>query len=326
LIVQLRLLSFCALVALGSAASPALAQLATEIEGPMETITAFPSAVTDPDTGESVIGEIRLMDVLIKVRADALIHTPTAVITLSQLATGPMPGRTEQGFHGGTGIITGESIGGVIFADDVFSDLFEHVVVGEATNAVTVGTAVRATVNNMQLRRSSDPRMPAAAPINGFGFRIDTTTIEPGSLLAAEGYYSARQRVLYYHTLEADDALLLRPDITEVSILRAECRIRGGGRDELSVRGGVHNRTTAAAGTVQIQRPNAAGTGWVNVATATAVGDPTTANPALGQPEQGEYRLDARNLTFLNGCPSQIRARYAGETGVAFATFAPDAR
>lgn len=318
---QLRLLSLCALAALSSAASPASAQLAgVEIEGPMESITPTPPTF-DPAINGNIIGEIRLMDVLIKVKEDALIHTPTAAITIDQLASGPLPGRTEQGFHGGTGIITGESIAGVIYADDVFSDLFEHVVVGEATNPVAAGTGFRATVNNMQLRRSSDPRMPAAPPINGFGFRIDTTTIEPGSLLAAEGYYSKRQKILYYHALEADSAELLRPDITEVSILRAECRIRGGGRDELSVRGGVHNATDPAAGTVQIQIPNAAGTGWVTVATATAVGDPATANP-----EQGEYRLDARNLTFLNGCPSEIRARYAGQTRVAFATFAPDAR
>lgn len=318
---QRHVLSAFVLTAVAAAAAPASAQLAdVAIEGPMEIITPIDPPQIDPATGESVIGEIKLMDVLIKVREGARIHTPTADITMRQLAEGPLPGRTEQGFHGGTGIITGESIGGVIFADDVFSDLFEHVVVGEATNPVPAGNGFRATVNNMALRRSSDSRMPAAPPINGFGFRIDPATITPGTLLAAEGYYSKRQKILYYHALEADSATLLRPDITEVSILRAECRIRGGGRDELSARGGVHNVDEPATGTVQIQVPSGSG-GWTNVGSAQAVGDPATANP-----QQGEWRFDSRTQNFINGCPETIRARFVGETRTAFATFAPDAR
>lgn len=293
-----HLLLGAAAIALAVASGPARAQvtppIAGEIEGPISAIDTAARTIT-------------VMGVTVSVPEGTPIHTPTAAgLTLDQLATGRMPGRTEQGFLGGTGIITGESTGGQFVATDVFSDLFEHVVVGEATG-VDDATG-RMTINNMPIRRSTDPRMPAAPPINGFGLRIVPASIDNGTLVAAEGYFSSSQRVLYYHALEADSADLVNDTATQVSILRADCRIRGGGRDEIEVRGGVALPGNAF---VQIRIPSPT-TGnpnrFLSIGTVQAVEEPGTS------PSQGLYRADFRNLNLIdpisgaNECPTQVRA------------------
>lgn len=289
-----HLLLGAATIALAVASGPVRAQVAGEIEGPISRID--PAART-----------ITVMGVTISVPEGTPIHTPTATgLTLEQLATGRMPGRTEEGFHGGTGIITGESTGGQFVASDVFSDLYEHVVVGEATG-VDDATG-RMTINGMPIRRSTDPRMPAAPAINGFGLRIVPASIDNGTLVAAEGYYSSSQRVLYYHALEADSADLVNDTATQVSILRADCRIRGGGRDEIEVRGGVALPGNAF---VQIRIPSPTANNparFLSIGTVQAVEEPGTT------PSQGLYRADFRNLNLIdpitgaNECPTQVRA------------------
>jgi hypothetical protein len=282
-----------AAIALAAAATPARAQVPvadTEIEGPISAID-----VTN--------GTITVMGITITVPPGTPVRTPTKTgLSLADFATGKMPGRSEEGFIGGTAIITGESVGGTFVANDVFSDLFEHVVVGEATAPeVTTKGVERLTVNGMKVRRSTDPRMPGAPPINGFGLRIDPESVQEGTLVAAEGYYSKGQNTLLYHALEADSADLVDQVNTQVSILRADCRIRGGGRDEVEVRGGV---TIPADATVQIRlqinprNPNA----WTTIGTATAVADNTV------NPPQGLYRADFRTLNLPDGCPAQVRA------------------
>lgn len=255
-----------------------------------------------------------VMGVTIRVRSDAVLHTPTvanlgggADAGLDLMNGDPFPGRTERGFIGGTGIITGDSFGGFIYASDVFSDLFEHVVVGEATAKQVVGGVERITVNNMILRRSTDSRMPAAPPINGFGFRVLPSSIQPETLLAAEGYFSPRLNTLFYHALETDSAQLVNTTDTQVSILRAQCRARGGGRDEIEVRGGTVNPGDAF---VQIRLPSptlANPNRFVSIGTVQALADPLTS------PVQGLYRADFRNvdLAAVTGsavCPSRVRA------------------
>jgi hypothetical protein len=272
--------------------------------------------------------------ITVKVLSNALIHTPTndnlgtpdVASGVTKLGSGALPGRTEQGFKGGTVIISGDSLAGIIYAEDVFTDLFEHVVVGEATTSTNAGYV---GIQNLDLVKSTDPRMPAGKPINIYGFEIDPTKVVPGTLVSAEGYVGKHPIMgdaLFYHTIEADAAELLRGGQTEVSILRADCRIRGGGRDEVSVRGGVHPATGSAAitGTVAIERLDAVTGAWVRVGVSgAALPDPATT------PVQSEYRYDSSRLNLGGRCPGLLRAVYpstVGATGTVTDVKAPDIR
>jgi hypothetical protein len=325
-----NLLLGAAAIALAAAANSAQAQVApgdVVLEGPMSDVKTWPAydeAVMTP-TGavtRKTIGELKVLGVSVKVLEGALIHTPTNAdgkLTLDAFAEQalPLPGRTQGGFIGGTAIITGESIGGQVFASDVFSDLFEHVVVGEATGIQKDAAGVRAmTINGMKIARipATETRMPAAPPINGFGLRIKPNSIVKGTLVAAEGYLAGD--TLYYHALEADSADLVNPTATQVGILRADCRVRGGGRDEIEVRGGVANPADA---TVQIRIPDPTPANlnrFTTIGVVTAIPDTTTGNPQTGQPQQGLFRADFRNLTLPGGvCPTRVRAVVLGGTG-----------
>jgi len=336
---MLRNLMFgAAAIALMALSTPASAQVAlsdVEIEGPMSHVEAYPQPVQD--SGYSIIGKMTVMGADVRVLETALIHTPTNSsnnpdpadrLTLADFQTGRLPGRSQQGFTGGTAIVVGESLNGVIYASDVFSDLAENVVVGEATGKVTItrtevidgveivtGEAVRSTINGMVIRPQTDRRMPAGPAINGFGLRVDANDITVGTLVAAEGYYVPSQNTLWYHTLEADGAKLLNPSRTQVGILRASCRIRGGGRDELEVRGGTVNPANASV-QIRLPAPTVANPDrFLSVGIVQAVPQPAT---VPGDPPQGLFRADFRNLNIAGGvCPSQVRAVIlAGGTGV----------
>ncbi|WP_191061995.1 hypothetical protein [Geminicoccus harenae] len=319
---MLRNLMFgAAALALVAFASPAGAQLApgdVEIEGPMTAINF--ADLPSPLPARYIVGTITVMGVKVNVWNDTLIHTPTKTsldetdpLTFASFASGKLPGRSEEGFLGGTAIVIGDSAGEEVHATDLFSDLAENVIVGEATELVTLPSGVsRATVNGMPIRRSTDSRMPAGPAINSFGLRVNEREITPRSLVSAEGYYSSRQKVLYYHTLEADGAPLLNKNRTQVGILRADCRIRGGGRDEIEVRGGVVNPANA---TVQIRIPALNNPDrWTTVGFVTATAQPA---PVAGDPDQGLFRADLRNLTIPGGvCPSRVRAVVPAGAGV----------
>jgi hypothetical protein len=328
-----------AALALVAFTSPAGAQVAlpdVELEGPMTRVVAYDAARTDTVTGRSVIGEMTVMGVPIMVLETALVHTPTAASTDVASAiealrgfsdSAPrLQGRSSNGFIGGTAIVVGESISGVVYASDVFSDFAENVIVGEATAPVFVNEQVsRATINNVVIRRITDSRMPGAPATNGLGLRIDATQVTPGTLVAAEGYYSSSQNTLWYHHIEADDAPLANTTDTQVGILRADCRIRGGGRDEIQVRGGV---AIPANASVQIRIPSptlANPNRFVSIGSVTAVPVPGTTPP------QGQYDADFRNLTIPGGvCPSRVRAVVlegnVGATRTATATADMDGR
>jgi hypothetical protein len=326
---MLRNLMFgAAAVALVAFTNPAGAQVAplpdVEIEGPIADV--YVPAVTpyvETTTGEELIGEMKVMGTTIKVRANALIHTPGTASTNTETAiellqgfsrsAPPLPGRSTGGFIGGTAIVIGESIGGTMYANDVFSDMFENVIVGEATGRVVVTgeTVKQMSINNMAIMRSTDWRLTASAPINEFGLKIRPNSIVTGTLAAAEGYYSSDKSVLYYHTLAADNATLANTERTQVSIMRADCRVRGRGRDEIEVRGGTVNPADAS---VQIRIPvlNADGTPAVNangqirfssIGSVQAVPDNTVTPP------QGLYRADFDTLDLPGGvCPTLVRA------------------
>lgn len=300
--------AFVALLGLGaSQATAQTAPIEASIEGP----------ITDITVNSDGSGTITVMSVVVQVPSGTPITTPTADgLSLQDLATGPLAGRSAEGFLGGTAIIDGTSLNGIFTASAVFSDLFENVVLGAITDPD--GDPQTVHLQGMRLLPSSDPRMPAGPPLNGFGFEIDVASIAVGELTAAEGYYSEDDEALYWHTLESDGGELLRPDAPEVSILRAQCRDRGAGnRDELAVSGAVH---TPSAGPVRIQRRTPAN-GWANIATVTAVVDAEF-------PQFGSYRLSRTNLN-LPGCPTLVRAQFLNPTTnavLATAEAAPETR
>lgn len=335
-----NLLLGTAAIALAFAATPACAQLVpgdVEIEGPMSAIEIYPAGdprITDVTSqgNRTSVGQIKVLNVVVKVLQGALIHTPTngdlglqagvsntarGLQRLAGSVGGFLPGRSgaaNRGFLGGTAIVVGSSDGGQVYANDVFSDLFEHVIVGEATAPMADddGTTLRATVNKMRILPIDDGRMPAGPAINGLGLEIDSTKITAGTLVAAEGYLAGNN--LYYHTLEADDAPLARPDDPQVGILRADCRIRGGGRDEIEVRGGVANPANA---TVSISIPSVARPNRF-----TAIGVVTaTPDPVASSPNQGIFRANFRTLNITDGvCPTRVRATLGGSNPAVFVT------
>ena len=284
-----------AAVALMAAPEAAKAQAAApvifEIEGP----------ITDFDANA---GTIEVMGVTINVPAGMMVQTPTSEFPLSELGA-PMPGK-RNGFVGGTGIVLGESLEGVVTATEVFTDLSENVVIGESTGFNDVE---RLTINGLPVRPIKNSRMRAAPVTDAFGFRINVSTVPAGTFVAAEGYLVQNRngKVLYYHHLEAEAGELVNAGVPEVSINRAQCRDRGVGtaRDELEVRGAVHLPTTVATGTAggNIGLQIRFGASWQSVGTLV----PVTADGV--DPRFGEYRFNEGAFNF-DGCPDEVRAEW----------------
>lgn len=256
-------------------------------------------------------GTIRVMGIDITAPGSGTFDTPTRQrIPLSRMSE-KLPGRLK-GFIGGTAIVTGGSTKGEAYATNVFSDVNENVIVGEVTQESPL------KVNGLlteQLPLASDDLsfpIPSNPPQNIYGFNIDPTTIDVGTLISIEGYIGDTDGKLYWHTLEADAG---RPMATkaEVSILRASCRRNGGtGRDELDVRGAVHPssitpRLTAPVPPVQIYLQGAMTP--ILSATPTIV---TGVGPRVDG-FYGEYVARSNRLT-LGRCPQNITVRWAGDS------------
>jgi hypothetical protein len=306
-----------------AALSPARAQVAAPelvIEGPITDITI------DDVNGDT----ITVMGIVIKVPRTAEVATPTrSKLKLSDLKNTVMPGR-PQGFKDGTAIVTGGSDaknGNGVTATEVFTDMNENVVVGEVTSEPGPGSTLAVNGLPMYPIPEGNPVMPAAKPMNVFGFEIDPTTVEKGSLISIEGYLSHDEpRRLYYHTLEADTGTPKLVGANEVSITRAQCRDRtDNNRDELDVRGAVHlaklaRLTTANRGTVTLSFPA------INPRTRARFTDTATATPVLDPltPGYAVYRLSVSNRN-LAGCPLTIKASWKGDTDTELATTDADA-
>jgi hypothetical protein len=317
-------------IALGigiAAASPASAQVVVpdaSLEGPIQSIDPTPGTGTLPSGPVDYSGTMQVMGITVRVLNNAIVRTDTAAVTVAQLAAAPpLAGRSQDGFVGGTAIVTGDSFGGIIYASNVFAEAAENVILGESTGILDGDI----TVNGVRAIASTDPRLTAGKPINGFGFEVIPASIPVNSLLSLIGYYAnlPGNNNFYYHTLEADVGTLVNPNVPEVNVLRAQCRIRGGNRDELEVRGGTHTPANAAV-TIQISDPSVTtGTtpGWRNLTpTAAPVVDATVTPP------QGLYRFNRTNLNLPGAvCPAFVRASITVNTVRTFSDpLAPDAR
>lgn len=267
------------------ASVPAFAQVT--IEGPITNVLAR---------------AIVVMGVRIQVPAGVPIVSPTGSLTLADVgAAPPLPGRTTNGFLGGTAIVNGRinATTGVITATDVFVEPAENVLVGRVTAATCTnqncgGAGNTISILGRRLFRLQDPRMPSGNITNDFLFEADMTGVGSvggpnlvGRLASAEGYFASNR--LFYHTLEITGAPLLRPGVREVSILRAQCR---AGSD-FQVDGFVHNP------------PN-------GVVTVVGAGD-TTATVAQGV--FGIYRF--QDPTPPAQCPTEVTVQFGNATATA---------
>ena len=268
------------------------------IEGPIQSIT---------DNGDDS-GDMTCMGITMQIPAGTPIHSPTASLTITELAdSASFPSSEKAGFVGGTCIVAGNNDSGPNIAEDIFVELAENVLVGP------VGTISPFNVLGIEIVPLADPRMPLGEAANQFGFGVDLATVPEGDLSAAEGYLGTDGK-LYAHTIETTEGTVL--DTTpRASIQRAQCENRGGrGQDRLTVLGGAIIPAGQAPGAVEICQANAAGVCVGATFRPTVATDPQF-------PPFGAYRLTRSNLTF-SSCQPQVKVIYRGVT-----TFAPlDAR
>ncbi len=298
--IKSRLINALAFVGCVLSAGTALAQIPVELEGPI-------SAIVDNGDGTA---NITVMGVTVSVPSTATIHTPTANLTISQLADQtPLPGRSESGFIGGTAIIIGDTntAGTPVVAQDLFTEPAENVFVGVITAANCTTPDCAGPNDSLQilgtpLARLTDSRMPANPPTNAFGFEIDMTQGSlVGSPASVEGYFGNTDPALHYFILEMEGGVLRNPGTPEVSILRAQCRQRGDRGIELDVQGGVHDPANV---TVQISDTNNPG---VVFGSETAVQD--AANAVFGL-----YDFRLRGDAAFATCPTSVTAGFPGAT------------
>jgi hypothetical protein len=266
-----------------AAPSTASAQAVLEVEGTLRNLVS--------DGAGGAIATV--MGVQVAIPAGTPVSTPTASLTVDQLLDPTLlPGRDQPGFLGGTAIITGTSdlVNGAVAAD-VFVEPSENVVLGLITGTFQI--------ENMPFSMLQDPRMPALPIMNVFGFEIDPASLTAGTPAAAEGYYSALDQSFHAFIIETEGGTLLNAGVTEVSILRAQCRNRNGGEIELEVRGSTHDPATG-----QVAFTNTAGT--VSYGSAAVVQD-------AEDPTFGSYVFRIRR-TGLGACPSQVVASFSGAT------------
>jgi hypothetical protein len=265
---------------------------------------AVPFEIEGPITGvDPVTRTISVMGLVVAVPLNTAISSPTAKVNMGDLVGDPLPGRSERGFIGGTAIATGTvQADGTYLASEVKVDPAENMLRGPIVSANPARMGRNGLGRGLELRPILDPRVPAGPVNNEYGFAVKLGSLLPGTYAAAGAYYSSNDDILYFHTLEiTGDAELVKAG-NQVSIQRAHCRLRGRGRDEFQIRGGVTNGTRA---------PIAVGT-QVTFTLAQAVGSRTVSVnviPAAEAPGFGTYDIKVGNLTFpTDGCPASVTA------------------
>jgi hypothetical protein len=151
------------------------AQVKAIVEGPI-------SAVVDHGDGS---GTITVMSIVIQIPAGTPITTPTATLTMAQLAdTTAFPGRSQPGFIGGVAIVNGTSTNGVVTASDLFVAPAQHFLVGQIT------TTQPLRVNGVRVQILNDARMPGGVLRNIYeGFPVVPASVPIGGAATVEGYF-----------------------------------------------------------------------------------------------------------------------------------------
>lgn len=247
-----------------------------EIEGPVSAYQAF--------TPES--GVLTIMGQSVYVDENTEFVTPTSDRSQTQRPNNPnrpltanqwlrgdkFEGRRRNGFLGGTLIVTGfwdplmnDGAGG-IYAEEVFSDISENVILG----VITANTCTTQSCDgpddfiegngSTKFLDNKDQRLPAQPIVDAGLFELDLTGVDlVGSTFGGEGYYSddpvyprsapAEQGLIYwdFELGENRPDLLLRPGEREISVLRIRCNVG----DRLEVRGWVHQPVDAAGNSTE---------------------------------------------------------------------------
>lgn len=192
---------------------------------------------------------MNVMGMTILVRPGVPITTPSATLTLAQLAsTTVFPGRTQAGFVGGTAIVEGtwDATASRIDATSVFVEPAENVIIG----IVTANGATGMAINGVPVTQlpATELRMPSLPTITPEGVAVFAASVPVGTPIAASGYHSAGR--FYSYLLEPDTGTPVT-QVPQVTITRAQVREQTPNNqrgDNVDVRGAV--TTTHTNGTV----------------------------------------------------------------------------
>ncbi len=174
------------------------------------------------------------------------IHSPTVELSPQQLSqTSPLPGRSQDGFVGGTIIVEGEYdvAHKILFADFMKVEPAENVILGALTRN-DPGTPPKLAINGIPVVMLTDDRMAAnskdpANPIyrNQYGFpmKIESAVVSPSGPTptppppsSAEGYLAGGQFYAFLFEYGDTGELLVDPAVTpQISIERASYRDDG---------------------------------------------------------------------------------------------------
>ena len=267
------------------------------------------------------------------------ISSPTRSLTLAQLADttpfifsgfNPVTGRPRQGFIGGSCIAAGDvsSLPGSYLADTLHVEISENVFVGTVTGVTPL------QMNGRRVVPLTDPRMSILKLAKGFyradgthpgtltapvavvdsvttdnhQFGIDSNSVAIGALGAAWGYFGTND-VLYAFEIGISSGTLTRVQ-SRPSITRAQCVLRGGGGDELEVRGACVMPLGTQQANIQISYGNQPpGTPSTTIRPAgQAVCIPDVDIPPGPNYVLGLYTFRNRAQTFGAACPASVRA------------------
>lgn len=284
-------LALAGLLSLPTLARAQAAPVFFEVEGGVTAI----EAVRD-GAGQLTGVDVTMFGRKFRVPPTANIHTPSATLSIEQLADPTsLPGRVEEGFVSGTGILIGE----VGMAADGTAEPAIHDVAIEPAETVLIGLitangASGLTLLDVPLREITDARMPSEGYMNDFGFQILPGSLTAGTFAAAEGYF-APDGNFWHYIVTASGGTLSAPDTPQSSILRARCD--QGGR--LEVQGASYLPANAV---VEFYNPNS---GFYFGSIVTTV-DPAT-------PDFGSYRFrtDVNDgpVNSDAACPSEVLAK-----------------
>jgi hypothetical protein len=262
------------------------------LEGPI-------SALVDDGDGT---GSITVMGVTVDIPLGTPITTPTAELSITAAADNtPLPGRTQNGFVGGTAIIEGSGSAGAGYsADSVFLEPAENILGA----AVTSSPGDPLTVGGVSLTATGDSRIPEQPLSNAFGFEVDPATVPLGAGAVTEGYFSNDgSDVMQYFILEVDDGTLVNAGVTEVSITRAQCLEGALATDpiELRVLGATHDPATGSVTISDTNNP------------AIVFGS----EPLLADvPPFATYTFRLRNDPSFTECPTSVTVEFNGASAV----------
>lgn len=284
-------------------------------EGPIQ-------AVTNNGGGS---GSIQVFGLTVAIPAGTPIESPSASLSMGQLANGAnLPGRSQPGFIGGTTIIDGtiNPDGTGATAASVFVEPAENVTLGVFTSAWSAAT-MSIGVNGTQAVLLTDPRIPGEVT-NDFGLPIDPSTIPVGALASVEGYFGNADQQLHAFLITSSAGTLADPATPQVAILRARCSIDG----TLTVDGSVYDpnetRDPPPARTITVLNPGLAAAPRNFPANGTSTTVPTLAIDGGGPTTQTfRYRtgVNAGDPDTDNGaCPSTVRVRVQNPPASADAT------